>query len=165
MKKLVLIRHAKSCWDTVMKDRERPLSRRGIKDAHLVSGVLIDHLPNKYIVWSSIAKRAKETAVIFGQNMDMNLDCIILKPEIYTFEYKTLTEAIKKCENRHNTLILFGHNNAITKFVNKFGNLFYSNIPTCGVVVLNFGAESWEDIEHGEIELTIFPRDLKQDEQ
>ncbi|MHC5201615.1 SixA phosphatase family protein [Myroides sp. LJL119] len=165
MKKLVLIRHAKSSWDTVMKDSERPLSRRGIKDAHLVSTALIEHLPDKYIIWSSIAKRAKETAVIFGQNMDMNLDCIILKPEIYTFEYKTLLEAIKKCENRHDSLILFGHNNAITKFVNKFGNLFYNNIPTCGVVILNFNQDKWEDIEYGNIELTIFPRDLKQDEQ
>ncbi|MHC5354553.1 SixA phosphatase family protein [Myroides sp. LJL115] len=165
MKKLVLIRHAKSSWDTIMIDKERPLSKRGIMDAHKVSTILNDQLPDKYIIWSSIAKRATETAVIFGQNMDLNLDCIILKPEIYTFESKVLEKAIKSCPNSHDTLILFGHNNAITKFVNKFGNLFYNNIPTSGVVIINFDTDNWEDIENGTIELTIFPRDINNNEQ
>ncbi len=37
MKKLILIRHAKSNWDTPLKDIDRPLDQRGLKDAHLVS--------------------------------------------------------------------------------------------------------------------------------
>ncbi len=165
MKKLVLIRHAKSSWDTIMIDKDRPLSNRGIKDAHLVSSLLNEQLPDKYIIWSSIAKRSKETAIIFGQNMDLNLDCIILKPEIYTFELKNLEKAIKTCSNTYDTLILFGHNNAITKFVNKFGNIFYNNIPTSGVVIINFDTDDWQSIKNGAIELTIFPRDIKNNEQ
>ena len=161
MKKLILIRHAKSCWNAITDDLSRPISTRGVNDAHLVSHALVGHLPAKVIVWSSPAKRAKETAKIFCQNMDINLDCIILNPDVYTFERSGLIKAVKKCKNEHDTLILFGHNEAITKFVNKFGSETYENVPTSGVVIINFDIDDWGDIEKGTTELTIFPRDLK----
>lgn len=161
MKRLILIRHAKSCWNAITDDLSRPLSKRGVSDAHLVSHALIGHLPSKVIVWSSPAKRAKETATIFCQNMEMNIDCIIKNDEIYTFERSELRNAIKKCKNEHDTLILFGHNDAITKFVNKFGSETFENVPTSGVVIINFDTDDWDTIEKGHTELTIFPRDLK----
>ncbi len=161
MKKIILIRHAKSSWDTITDDFTRPISNRGIKDAHLVSDVLKEHLPQKFIVWSSTAKRAKETATIFCQNMDLGLDSIVCKQELYTFEHSKLREEIKKCKNEHDTLILFGHNDAITKFVNKFGSETFDNVPTSGVVMINFDTDDWGSIKAGVTELTIFPRDLK----
>lgn len=161
MKKLILIRHAKSSWNAITDDLSRPLSKRGVSDAHLVSHALIGHLPSKVIVWSSPAKRAKETATIFCQNMEMNIDCIIKNDDIYTFERSELRNAIKMCKNEHDTLILFGHNDAITKFVNKFGSETFENVPTSGVVVINFDTDDWSTIEKGDTELTIFPRDLK----
>lgn len=161
MKKIILIRHAKSSWDTVTDDFTRPISNRGIQDAHLVSDVLKEHLPKKSIIWTSTAKRAKETATIFCQNMDLNLECIVCKDELYTFEYSKLREEIKKCKNEHDALILFGHNDAITKFVNKFGSETFDNVPTSGVVMINFDTDDWGSIKKGVTELTIFPRDLK----
>ncbi|MGL5275479.1 SixA phosphatase family protein [Myroides sp.] len=162
MKKLILIRHAKSCWNAITDDLSRPLSKRGVSDAHLVSHELMGHLPSKVIVWTSPAKRAKETAVIFCQNLEINVDCIIQNDEIYTFVRSELSKAIKSCKNEHDTLILFGHNDAITKFVNKFGSETYEKVPTSGVVVINFDTDDWGAIEQGVTELTIFPRDLKQ---
>ncbi|MVX36489.1 SixA phosphatase family protein, partial [Myroides sp. LoEW2-1] len=155
---------AKSCWDIVTDDKSRPLSRRGIKDAHLVSNAILSYLPKKFIVWSSTAVRAKQTAIIFGQNMDINLDCIVYNDELYTFDEYDLLKVIKKCKNEHNTLILFGHNDAITNFVNKFGNESFENIPTSGSVIMKFSIDNWEDICKGKIQLTIFPRDLKNNE-
>lgn len=65
MKNLILIRHSKSSWETLSKDIDRPLSKRGINNAHLISSKIIDLLPKTFIVWSSVAKRTKETAMIF----------------------------------------------------------------------------------------------------
>ncbi|MCC9044103.1 histidine phosphatase family protein [Myroides sp. M-43] len=161
MKKLILIRHAKSCWEAITDDLSRPLSKRGVNDAHLVSHALIGHLPSKVIVWTSPAKRARKTATIFCQNMEINMDCIIENRDVYTFERSQLVEAIKNCKNEHDTLILFGHNAAITKFVNKFGSETFDNVPTSGVVIINFDTDDWAAIEKGSTELTIFPRDLK----
>jgi phosphohistidine phosphatase len=55
MKKLILIRHAKSNWDSP-NDVDRPLDQRGVKDAHLVSSNIQDYLPKTFVVWSSTAK-------------------------------------------------------------------------------------------------------------
>ena len=65
MKNLILIRHAKSSWEAPLKDFDRPLMKRGILDAHDVSLNISEYLPKTYIIWSSTAARATETALIF----------------------------------------------------------------------------------------------------
>ena len=95
MKNLVLVRHAKSNWDMPLKDIDRPLDQRGLKDAHLVSLNIQKHIPNKYIIWSSTAKRAAETAVIFAQNLQWPLESIVFKDELYTFDCSKLEKTIK----------------------------------------------------------------------
>jgi len=77
MKNLILIRHAKSSWDAPLKDMDRPLSKRGIADAHITSNEVDGFLPKTFIVWSSPAKRAKETAMIYAQNLSIPLETII----------------------------------------------------------------------------------------
>ncbi len=164
MKNLVLIRHAKSSWEMPLKDIDRPLSSRGIHDAHLISSQIEDYLPKTYIVWCSAARRTKETAIIFSENLMIPFENVIVKEDLYTFDDKKLTEIIKKCENRYDNLILFGHNEAITNFVNKFGNLFIENVPTSGVVSLQFDIENWNDLKKGSTLKTVFPRDFKHEQ-
>lgn len=165
MKSLYLIRHAKSSWDSPMIDFDRPLSLRGINDAHLVSNKLFNLLPNSFIVWSSNAKRAKETAVIMAENFRIPLDTIIFKRDLYTFDEQELQNQVKNCENKYDNLILFGHNDAITNFVNKFGNLFLENVPTSGVVHLEFDIDSWKDLKKGITKNTVFPSHIKHEQQ
>ena len=161
MRKLILVRHAKSSWDTMVDDFNRPLSKRGITDAHLVSQELLPFLPEKFIIWTSDAKRANETAVIIAQNMEINIEDIIAKNELYTFEEEKLTAVIKTCKKEHETLILFGHNAAITDFVNKFGDIKFDNIPTSTVVIIEFDQDDWDISKPGKISRTIFPKELK----
>jgi phosphohistidine phosphatase len=161
MKNLILIRHAKSSWDSPSTDKKRPLSNRGVADAHLVSSYIGTFLPKKSIIWSSIAKRAKDTATIFLQNMMYPLESIILKDELYTFDVNELSKIIKKCNNSYDCVIVFGHNEAITDFVNKFGHTFIENVCTSGFVSIDFETDSWEDIAKGHTKKVVFPRDLK----
>lgn len=81
--------------------------------------------------------------------------------QLYTFDSNQLEQIVKSCQNDCNNLILFGHNNAITDFVNKFGDVFIENVPTSGFVSLQFDAESWDSIHKGKTHKTIFPKDLK----
>ena len=161
MKQLIIIRHAKSSWETASKDRERPLSVRGIRDAHLISSNCYEFLPKSFVFWSSTAKRASETAIIFAQNLSCPEDSIIYKDVLYTFDEKQLEKAIKSCNDQFDNLIIFGHNPAITNFVNKFTDAAYDNIPTCGFVAINFEQTRWQEISNGEIQKVIFPKDLK----
>lgn len=164
MKTLVLIRHSKSSWETLSKDIERPLSKRGVKDAHLISSNILKVLPKSFIVWSSVAKRTRETALIFSENLAIAFENILFKENLYTFDVNTLEREIKKCDNKHNNLILFGHNDAITNFVNKFGNSFIENVPTSGVVKMEFQIDNWEHLQKGKTSALLFPSHFKNEQ-
>jgi len=161
MKNLILIRHAKSSWDLPLSDIDRPLSQRGINDALLISSKINKLLPNKFVVWSSIAKRTQETCYIFAQNLLIPIENVIFRKDLYTFDYKDLYNKIKLCDNRYENIILFGHNDAITKFVNKFGDKYIDNVPTSGVVQLEFNEESWLNIKKGTIKNVLFPKIIR----
>ena len=161
MKNLILIRHAKSSWEAPLKDFDRPLMKRGILDAHDVSANISKFLPKTYIIWSSTAASASETALIFAQNISYPIESIVFKDDLYTFDDKQLEKVIKSCDNSFESVILFGHNEAITNFVNKFGDVFIENVPTSGFVSLQFDSESWDSINKGKTHKTIFPKDLK----
>ena len=85
----------------------------------------------------------------------------MFKEELYTFDERKLEQIIKLCPNDYDNLILFGHNEASTNFVNKFGNIFIDNVSTSGFVNIIFDNNSWNDIEKGVTKKVIFPSDLK----
>jgi phosphohistidine phosphatase len=161
MKNLILIRHAKSSWDAPLHDKDRPLSKRGINDAHLMADSVEEYLPNQYIVWSSTAQRARNTAYIFAENLSIPVETIIFNDDLYTFDEKSLEKAIKSCNNQFDNLILFGHNGAITNFVNTFGNRAVEHVPTAGFVSLSFDENDWNNIQKGITKTVLFPSDLK----
>ncbi len=161
MKNLILIRHAKSSWDTPLRDIDRPLDQRGVKDAHLVSLNIFNYLPQTFVIMSSIAKRASDTAVIFAQNILYPLESIIYKKELYTFDENQLEKTIKAIDDSYDSVIIFGHNAAITNFVNKFGDVFIDNVPTAGFVSLEFDTDYWKQIKKNKIKKIISPKDFK----
>ena len=161
MKKLILIRHSKSSWHSPVQDIDRSISNRGVKDAHLIASKSVDIVPKSYIVWSSKAKRTTETAYIFSQYLSIPIETIHFCEDLYTFDVKKLHQIIKKCKNEHNCLILFGHNEAITNFVNKFGDLYINNVPTSGLVAIQFDSNDWENLGKGKIITTLFPSQFK----
>ena len=161
MKNLILVRHAKSSWETPLKDRDRPLSKNGLQAAHLVSSYVSKYLPKTYLLWTSVAERASQTALIFAQNLSYPIESIIYKEDLYTFDENQLAKVIKSCKNEFDSVILFGHNGAITNFVNKFGDVFIENVPTSGFVSLQFDVDDWSAIEKGKTLKVIVPKDLK----
>ncbi|HLA54944.1 MAG TPA: histidine phosphatase family protein [Flavobacterium sp.] len=161
MKTLILIRHAKSDWNSPTGDYDRQLAESGKRDAKAISSKAYELLPDHYIVWSSPANRAQQTATIFTATVFYPFEDIIFKEELYTFDIKALEKAIKSCDNLHVCLIVFGHNEAITDFVNKFGDIFIDNVPTSGFVSITFDTNEWQSIQKGKTMKVIFPRDLK----
>jgi phosphohistidine phosphatase len=161
MKQLLLIRHAKSSWEAPLHDFDRPLTNKGIQDAHLVSTHIHALVPKTFLIWSSPARRAKETAIIFAQNLSYPVESILFTENLYTFDDRKLEQIIKSCSDDYEHLMVFGHNEAITNFVNKFGNTLIVNVSTSGFVNIIFEQNSWQNIENGSTENIVLPRDLK----
>lgn len=159
-KKVAIIRHAKSAWDYGIKDHERPLADRGIKDAHLVSSTLKGAF-HPDLILASDANRARSTASIFISNLGMDAKKIHLNRDLYDFSGENLIEVIKNCDDIYNDLLIFGHNHALTFFVNKFGDTYIDNVPTSGVVIIEFDIQHWWNLKKGKTIKTIFPKHLR----
>jgi len=155
MKTLYLIRHAKSSWkDITLDDFDRPLNQRGKKNAPFMGELLNKRGIKPDIIISSPAKRAKSTAEIIAQELGYTQE-IVFEPKIYESNLISLKNIIYSIDNKHNIAFLFGHNPCLNIFVEDFC-AFYENIPTCGIVVLEFSCESWEDISLDNCNLALF---------
>ncbi len=160
MKKIILVRHAKSSWKENVIDHERPLNTRGMNDVQLVSKSLIGQLKPDLILCSD-AVRTRLTANAFVTNHQFSNEIFELNPNLYDFSGNNLLEVIKSCPKHVNELMVFGHNHAVTSFVNSYGNIHIDNVPTCGVIIIEFNIESWDALNQGKTIKTVFPRDLK----
>lgn len=161
MKKLILVRHAKSSWKYNLGDIERPLKKRGINDANNVSNEFKISGFDVDKVYCSPAQRAKSTSEVFSKNIAI----LKIKTEIvdilYDFGGQNLINFIKLIQDEYKSVMIFGHNHAITAFVNTFGSIYIENVPTCGLVVIEFDINSWADLKPGVTIKKIFPKALR----
>lgn len=145
MKKLYIIRHAKSDWDNLsLSDFERPLNKRGEKDAPFMAKKLKERGVSADIIISSAALRAKTTAKIIAKELGLSKK-IVYDENIYEASANTLYEVIKNIDNKYNTVMLFGHNPGLNMFIDSLVNV-YDNIPTCGIVEIEFECKKWSEI-------------------
>lgn len=160
MKQLILFRHAKSSWDFGVNDRERDLEQIGlertIKSAEKLNELLHSE-PQKW--FSSPAVRARKTAGIVREFFTNKPDIEIIE-NLYTFSFFDLLKEVKKLDDDLNSIIIFGHNEAFTEFVNRMGSQYIENLPTSGVACIQFDIENWNKIEKGMTRFIIKPKHL-----
>jgi phosphohistidine phosphatase len=161
MKRLIIIRHGKSSWDLQVRDHDRVLAQRGIDDGHLIGEALKELHVNPDTIWTSTAARALQTATLVSEYLNYNLIKLKLKRELYTFDSKELLSVIATCDNTLNSLIIFSHNHGITELVNQIGNTRFENVPTTGVVAIDFDTDSWSSLIKGVTKFHLFPKQIK----
>jgi len=150
MKKLYIVRHAKSSWSNAsLSDFERPLNARGSGDAPMIGKVLkkANVLPD--IIISSPAKRALATAEIISEKIGYPKKGIEKEIDLYHAGPMDILDIINKVSNSFNSLMIFGHNPGLTHLVNTLSNFNLPNLPTCGVVELELLLNDWKSVSKG----------------
>jgi phosphohistidine phosphatase len=154
MKKLVFIRHAKSSWsDPFLDDFNRPLNKRGKKNAPFMAKKLKEKGVLPDLIISSSAIRAKTTANIFNEIFQCNN--ILYKDALYDTTLDILYNTIQQIENRYNTVFLFGHNPSLNFLCEQLVDLD-ANIPTTGIVVITSNTNNWEQFISSKLNLDMF---------
>lgn len=143
MKRLLLVRHAKSDWPENTDDFDRPLADSGVKDAIKMSNFLKQKNIKIQKLITSPAKRAAETCSIFNKLYEVD---ILLQPKLYNPSENNFLSVIHDIDDSINAVALFSHNNGISNFANYMtGDIFH--FPTCGVAVFDVNCEKWTDFE------------------
>jgi phosphohistidine phosphatase len=155
MKKLLIIRHSKSSWkDPSKEDYDRPLNKRGKRDAPFMGRLLNNNglFPDKIV--SSGAKRARKTAKIIKEQLVFEKD-IEFNDDIYYKDEEDIVSLIKQTSDDVETLYLIGHNPMLNFLAYHFVD-FVENIPTTGIVSVEFDVTSWSDISPSNATLDRF---------
>ncbi|MEO7310622.1 MAG: histidine phosphatase family protein, partial [Chitinophagaceae bacterium] len=157
MKSLLLIRHAKSSWDSpTLKDFDRSLNERGHKDAALMAGRLLESMPHLDAFISSSAVRAATTAEYFQKAYKAFGSGLILKPELYHAQPATYHEVIQTLNDDWKSVAIFSHNPGITEIVNSFNVAKVVDMPTCAIFGVTAEVKLWKDFVAAEKHFLMF---------
>ena len=157
MKKIYLVRHAKSSWeDNKQKDIDRTLNKRGEKDAPLMGKLLKEKSIKPGLMISSPAERALKTAKLFCHEMDISENNILIDNNLYDAGRKDILKVIQKFDDNINEAMLFSHNPGLTDLANFLTSGKVYDLPTCGIVSLNCQIDSWSELDDSNCAIDFF---------
>jgi len=164
MMRLTLVRHAKS--DTPLpgqKDWDRPLNRRGQRDAPEMARRLRARKLKPDLVLSSPAVRALTTATIMARELKVPAAVVGQDERLYLASPADLLAVIRDLGGHAPHLMIFGHNPGITDCANRLsGGEHMDNMPTCAVFTATFDIAEWSELQWGsgqDVEFD-YPRNL-----
>lgn len=163
MKELLLVRHAKSSWSfPQLDDIDRPLNKRGLRDAPRMAsfaraqGIIVDY------IGSSPANRAYSTAEYFFKEFKSENKAFEKFQDLYFGSENDWLFIIQNTDEEVQLPAFFSHNPTITYFANQFSENHIDNVPTCGIVHLRSEVDYWKDIryENTRVMGTFFPKTI-----
>jgi phosphohistidine phosphatase len=160
MKTLYIVRHAKSSWaESGLSDFDRPLNERGKRDAPRMGNRLKEKHILPHLMLTSPAKRAWSTCKRLAAIMGYAEEKIKTDNALYHANEEDILAVIRDVKDKHESLMVFGHNPGLTDFVNSISHdstIDIDNIPTCGIVAFTLNITSWKDAGFGKGEFVFF---------
>lgn len=162
MKRVILIRHAKSDWKTASEtDFERPLNKRGLRDlpamADRLKLFLQQEIGNDFneqccMIYSP-AKRTEMTASALIQRLELNPAQTHAEPSLYE---ASLTDALSTLQTTpcpYPNLLVVGHNPGLEDLVNYLSSESVPQFPTSAVAVLEAPIDHWHELSSAALDL------------
>jgi phosphohistidine phosphatase len=169
MKRLYLLRHAKSSWDDPeLEDHDRPLAPRGRKAAKLIAEYVKDKRFEPSIVLCSSAVRARETLEFVAPFLPEETS-VEIEPGIYHAGTRELIARLRRVPPDAESVLLIGHNPAMQDLALAIANAserldrIRRKFPTAALVALDARVEDWKHLKEGVAVVTDFvtPKGLK----
>ncbi len=157
MKTLTLVRHAKSSWrDASLADRDRPLNRRGERDAPRMGKRIAGAGIRPSLVLSSPAVRAWTTAKIVAEAIGYPREFLQREDDLYLASVNTMLDVLVAQDVGFNSIMLVGHNPGMTEFANFLSPGLTNNLPTAGVVAVEIDQDNWDLYQRPATRLVTF---------
>ncbi len=165
MKTLLLMRHAKSSWkDTDLPDHERPLNKRGRRDAPMMGELLAERelIPERIL--SSSALRARQTAELLAETAGYT-GTITYLDRLYMAEVDEYINVLNDLPDDVDPALLIGHNPAMETLLQMLSGKIES-LPTAVIALLRLPIESWAELTlntQGELAEIWRPKELREE--
>ena len=151
MKRLTLLRHAKSSWDDpAIADFDRPLNRRGERDAPAMGRRLQEAGARPSLILSSPAERALATARQVADALGYPREFLQTDPALYLASAERLLEIIAVQDDTFRDLLIVAHNPGLTDLVNAISDHPLDNLATGAAMVIDLSIAHWRDVLDGD---------------
>ena len=141
---LVVIRHAKSDWSTPTKDQDRPLAKRGRKQAPKTGEWIGAHVAPIDLAVVSVAKRTRQTWKLIRDEVCTGgpTKGVEVRESVsaYTFDGRDLRELVAELPAKATTVALVSHNPAVEELVEALTGQWVP-MPTSALAVIEL--EDW----------------------
>ncbi len=156
MKTLLFLRHGKSDWEAAWThDHERPLKKRGRKDAERMGRFITAAGLAPDRILTSTAVRARQTLEIAQKAGEWGAP-VRETSALYMADVQTVLNEVRREPDDAEVLLLVGHeptwSTAVSRLIDG-GDLRY---PTAAVAAVSFEADRWREVAFGDGELAWF---------
>jgi phosphohistidine phosphatase len=158
VKRLILVRHAKSSWkDERARDVDRPLAGRGKRDAPRMAKRLKARQAAPQLMLASHARRALETAKLLAAELDYDVADLEIDENLYLASPDAILSVVARLDDELACVLLVGHNPGLTELVNRLLPSFaLDNVPTSGVVAVDFDVTTWREAASAQAKLAYY---------
>ena len=147
MKTLILVRHAKSSWNSdAATDFERPLNNRGLRDAPEMAKRLKSTGPLPDTIVSSTATRALVTTRLLMRELALPAQALETTDNIYEAPVQALLDTIGGLKETSQVAMLVGHNPGMSSTTNHLCSMAEIQMPTCAMACLELDIDHWSEV-------------------
>jgi phosphohistidine phosphatase len=148
MRTLLLLRHAKSSWkNPALDDHDRPLNKRGKRDAPRIGKLMAEQKLVPDLVLCSSARRARDTAFTMLRAAGYDGETRILR-SLYMSDPESSAETLRRLEGNPATVLVVGHNPGLEELIEALSGE-PAELPTAGLARVELNVERWSELQLG----------------
>ena len=145
MKTLLILRHAKSSWkDAGLADHDRPLNKRGKRDAPRMGALMREQGLLPEMILSSTAKRARSTAKAAADECGFDGETELVR-ELYAFSAEPYLSTLAQVPDDYSIVMVVGHNPAMEELSDALTGE-YQRFPTATLAEIQLPIDHWSEI-------------------
>jgi phosphohistidine phosphatase len=165
MKSLLVLRHAKSSWKRPsLADHDRPLNKRGKRDAPRMGRLIRDQHLVPELILSSSAVRARNTALAVGDVCEHAAELRVLR-ELYLAEPEDYVLVLQHLGDEIGSAMVVGHNPGMEELVEALSGEHHV-MPTAALAWIDLPVEGWSGLRldgSGRLRQVWRPKELDQE--
>lgn len=144
MKRVIIVRHAKTIQHGYDQDFDRMLTDRGKDDAERICRELLKIQLVPDLIISSPAVRTTQTTRIFADLFGYPIGTVRYEKKLYSgMLTTTFIRMLQELDDFHTTVMIVGHNPTVYYFIDYLLPWFSLDVPTCSTIVLEFDIGEW----------------------
>lgn len=160
MKNILLMRHAKSDWENQLSDHQRPLNKRGKRDAPRMAQEIMNQGLLPEFILSSDSQRTRDTLGLMNKSLVGSK--IEYTSSLYLASANEIIACISQLDDQFDTVMILAHNPGMTDVFYELANARIDNVPTAGVGCIRFDVNKFSEIRNttGELHYFVYPKML-----